>query len=99
MTAAWHGTSREPRPANLDRGAADHERLPLGQVARIPAQHPPELLHREPPTEPRARVLLGARDEGDPESAVERTAPPGAVGRLAPAHSANRPSNGPGPLG
>ena len=74
-------------------------RLSPGQVPWIPAQHPPELLLGEPAAEPRARVLLGACDEGDPESAVERTAPPGAASRLAPAHSANRPSNGPGPLG
>jgi len=80
------GSSRSSSGSPLSsRSGAPHDPpdLSLGQVARIPAQHPPELLLGEPAAEPRARVLLGARDEGDAESAAERTAPAGAASRLA----------------
>jgi hypothetical protein len=48
----------------------------------VPSGDPPKLLVGEPATEPRARVLLGARDEGDPESAVEQLAARRALDRF-----------------
>src|ERR1035437_10096436 len=72
-----------PFTVKVDPARPEPRSVPLGQVARIPAHHPPKLLVGEPATEPRARALFGASDEADPESAVEHLAARRALDRFA----------------
>lgn len=52
------------------RGSLD-ERLPHGQVARVPAQNPAQLLGGEPAAVLAPGTLLGTLDEGEPKTAVQ----------------------------
>jgi hypothetical protein len=73
------------RPSARHRGSGGRvrERLSLGQVTRVPPEHPLELLLGEPTSELALRALLGALEERTPELAVQLPAARRVFDRLA----------------